>query len=199
MLIFRLKLFSINVNSSDQFKEVGFRGDYRYDILIGPECEEIANFATKCFWIPVIEQFFAKWTVDVSIIYTRGGAANQRWHADGGHLKREFGDDGPYGICVFLPLIDLDYEVGFTQFWPGSHRSETFCDGNLAEQSLHLNCQLDAVVKQGNCIFYDYRLMHRGMENVSNDLRPIVQFFYHDPAYIEKKNYGVKSIFDDHF
>jgi hypothetical protein len=31
-------------------------------------------------------------------------------------------DQGAYAICVFLALIDMDRELGFTQFWPGSHR-----------------------------------------------------------------------------
>jgi len=34
--------------------------------------------------------------------------------------EREQAD--PYALCVFVPLIDLDQDVGFTQFWPGSHR-----------------------------------------------------------------------------
>ena len=27
-----------------------------------------------------------------------------------------------YAICVFAPLIDLSETVGYTQFWPGSHK-----------------------------------------------------------------------------
>lgn len=52
--------------------------------------------------------------------------AMQDWHTDGAHLGRDADWDGkggspPYALCVFVPLIDLDRRVGFTQFWPGTH------------------------------------------------------------------------------
>ena len=46
-------------------------------------------------------------------------------------------------------------------------------------------------------MLYDYRLMHRGMPNTSvGTERPLVQLLYHSRAYVEKKNYGVRSLFD---
>jgi hypothetical protein len=37
------------------------------------------------------------------------GAPTQRWHADGSHQEEI---EHPYGLCVFLPLIDIDEAVG---------------------------------------------------------------------------------------
>ena len=52
-------------------------------------------------------------------------------------------------------------------------------------------------VQAGGCVLYDYRLMHRGMPNTSvGTERPLVQLLYHSRAYVEKKNYGVRSLFD---
>jgi hypothetical protein len=192
-LSFRLAKLQIDIHKVEQFKEVGFRGDFRYDIILGDECEEIKKFGLNSFWIPFINQFLPYWTLDISVVYTRKGAKNQRWHSDGEHIS-----DTVYGICVFLPLVNLNNEIGFTQFWPGSHSDSLLCDGRLAEKSILLNSQLDAIVNVGNCVFYDYRLMHRGMQNMTENessLRPILQFFYHLPTYVEKKNYGTKSIF----
>ena len=52
-------------------------------------------------------------------------------------------------------------------------------------------------LQAGGCVLYDYRLMHRGMPNTSvGTERPLVQLLYHSRAYVEKKNYGVRSLFD---
>ena len=64
---------------------------------------------------------------------TQNNGNHKGWHADGGHLEgaSDAGWDcdstdnkltSPYAICLFVPLIDLNPTVGFTQFWPGSHR-----------------------------------------------------------------------------
>lgn len=44
------------------------------------------------------------------------------WSADSCNFPR--GASDPYAVCVFLPMMDLSPTVGFTQFWPGSHRYE---------------------------------------------------------------------------
>jgi len=42
------------------------------------------------------------------------------------------------------------------------------------------------------------RLMHRGMSNKSSDVvRPVLQFVYHVPSYVERKNYGTQRLFGD--
>ena len=71
---------------------------------------------------------------DLSVVYSKSGAPDQGWHADGDHQKGaediKWVVDGwkthltpAYALCVFIPLIDLDDETGYTQFWPGSHQS----------------------------------------------------------------------------
>jgi hypothetical protein len=46
-------------------------------------------------------------------------------------------------------------------------------------------------------VVYDYRLMHRGMPNVSEATqRPVLQLLYHVPTYKETKNYGLTRLFD---
>ena len=78
------------------------------------------------------------WEMDLSVVYSKPGANHQGWHADGGHTEGasdagwEDGDEvsehsssplaAPYAICLFVPLINLNHTVGFTQFWPGSHK-----------------------------------------------------------------------------
>mmetsp|Transcript_22158 Transcript_22158/g.33497 ORF Transcript_22158/g.33497 Transcript_22158/m.33497 type:complete len:404 (+) Transcript_22158:64-1275(+) len=142
---------------------------------------------------------------DISVIYSRSGAVTQMWHSDGKHQedKKDGGwnDDGwrtdlakPYALCLFIPLIDLNDTVGFTQFWPASHRNRDLVGfGQIANLT---NATFDGVGKAGDAIWYDYRLMHRGMCNVSKDtLRPVIQVVFKQKWYVERSNYGTDSIY----
>jgi hypothetical protein len=142
---------------------------------------------------------------DVSVVYSRPGAGTQGWHADGSHLAGS-SDAGwndhyrqlspPYAICLFIPLIDLNESVGYTQFWPGSHAHEQLVGlGPFAQvtQSVWNSCGCQA----GDGIWYDYRLMHQGMphdRDATVSLRPILQIIFKQRWYVERANYGVKSL-----
>ena len=140
---------------------------------------------------------------DISVVYSRPGAINQRWHADGSHQKsaKDAGVDdlgwkhtlaNAYALCLFIPLIDLDHEVGYTQFWPGSHRNRDLVGfGPVAELT---RATYDGICNAGSGVWYDYRLLHRGMFNVSKVVRPVVQVIFKKKWYVEKVNYGSESI-----
>ena len=95
---------------------------------------------------------------------------------------------------MFVPLIDLDRAVGFTQFWPGTHTSPKMAGFGAAAELL--SCHVDAVVAAGDAVLYDYRLLHRGMPNASAATeRPVVQFLYHTASYRETSNFGHRYLF----
>jgi len=105
------------------------------------------------------------------------------------------GQASPYAMCAFVPLIDLNPEVGFTQFWLGSHKHSGLV--GLGPGCPVIGGGVDAAAPAGSCILYDYRLMHRGMPNRSEGTeRAVLQFLYHLPDYVEARNYGSASIFD---
>ena len=141
------------------------------------------------------------WWCDVSIVYSKPGARDQDWHCDGRHLAGESradftgaGVSAPYAVCVFVPLCDLNQEVGFTQFWGGSHVTDGLIGFGAAAEVLR-GC-VDGVVDAGGFVAYDYRTMHRGMRNTSDGTtRPVLQFLYARSNYRETKNYGASSIF----
>ena len=141
------------------------------------------------------------WWCDVSIVYSKLGAGDQDWHCDGRHLAGESradftgcGVSAPYAVCVFVPLCDLNQEVGFTQFWGGSHVTDGLIGFGAAAEVLR-GC-VDGVVDAGGFVAYDYRTMHRGMRNTSDGTtRPVLQFLYARSNYRETKNYGGSSIF----
>jgi len=140
---------------------------------------------------------------DVSVVYSKPGACAQGWHTDGDHQKggQDAGwtKDGwktrlanAYAICLFIPLIELDDETGFTQFWPRSHYSRDFAGfGKVAELT---QTTFDGKCYAGDAVFYDYRLFHRGMPNNSNIIRPVLQVICKKKWYVEKANYGEKTI-----
>ncbi len=139
------------------------------------------------------------WNVNVSVVYSKPGAKNQEWHADGRHLDAEcdprtgLGHAPPYGVCVFMPLIDLNETTGFTQFFMRSHKTSQLIGFGEAASTLRLS--FDGILKAGQSVLYDYRLLHRGMaNNTTSTVRPVLQFLYTVPAYKELRNYGVKSL-----
>jgi ectoine hydroxylase-related dioxygenase (phytanoyl-CoA dioxygenase family) len=141
---------------------------------------------------------------DVSVVYSRSGACAQGWHADGDHQKGAsdagWAEDGwkdrladPYATCLFIPLIDLNGEVGFTQFWPGSHRHRDLVGfGGVAEVT---RATFDGICRAGDGVWYDYRLLHRGMPNLSKETtRPVLQVVFKKKWYVERANYGEEPI-----
>ena len=187
------------------FKEIGSRGGWRFDALVDLEdkdWEEVRLLASKdAPWVQFVDEMLPNgWNVAVSVVYSYPGAKNQEWHADGRHLDRECDFEGcgeapPYGICVFMPLIDLNYEVGFTQFFLKSHKTSKLI--GFGEASHILNASYDGILNAGQSVLYDYRLLHRGMANNSADvIRPVLQFLYTAPSYRETKNYGTESLWE---
>lgn len=191
------------------FKEIASRNLERFDLKLTDY--DSVNFVTqhilshKNVNVLLQKQFgsLSEIDFDASVVYSRPGAIAQGWHADGSH-QRGANDAGwekdgwktqladAYAICLFLPLIDLNDEVGFTQFWPGSHRSSNFLGfGPVAEVT---GSTFDGKCSAGDGVWYDYRLLHRGMPNNSNVVRPVLQVIFKKKWYIEKANYGDESI-----
>ena len=192
------------------FKEIASRNLERFDLRMDT-IPGAAEYVERCILDNSKVQSLLRQSLgeseevdfDISVVYSRPGAINQRWHADGSHQKgaKDAGveDMGwkytladAYALCLFIPLIDLDHEVGYTQFWPGSHRHRDLVGfGPVAELT---KATYDGISKAGGGVWYDYRLLHRGMFNVSKVVRPVVQVIFKKKWYVEKVNYGNESI-----
>lgn len=190
------------------FKEIASRNLQRFDLRL----DSIASdFVTKCVMEnPTVKSILTRSLgnyddidYDVSAVYSKPGACVQGWHADGDHQKggkfAGWSNDGwknelsdPFAICVFIPLIDLNESVGFTQFWPKSHWTKDLA--GFGPIAMLTNTTFDAMGAAGDAIFYDYRLMHRGMPNNSKLMRPVLQVVVKKKWYVEKANYGEESI-----
>ncbi len=192
------------------FKEIASRGNERFDLLL-PKTSTARNFVEKVLLeriAHVVERLLngrmgETIDFDISVVYSKPGAPNQGWHADGDHQKgaSDAGWDADgwkahlaetYALCLFIPLIDLDGETGYTQFWPASHRNKGLAGfGPVAEITA---ATWDGKCRAGDAIWYDYRLMHRGMGNTSDAIRPVVQILFKKAWYSERRNYGEESL-----
>ena len=191
------------------FREIASRGNERFDLMISPPSTATEFVATVInprvshVLNQIIGQIDVEVDCDISVVYSKPGAPNQGWHADGDHQKGAtdagLDKDGwktklsdPYAICIFIPLIDLNEETGYTQFWPASHRNKGLAGfGAFAEIA---GATWNGKCNAGSAIWYDYRLMHRGMKNESTVLRPVLQLLFRRNWYIEKRNYGEESL-----
>ncbi|CAD7938699.1 unnamed protein product [Amoebophrya sp. A120] len=112
-------------------------------------------------------------------------------------LFRENDDHSPaYGLCVFLALTDNEPGMGGTEFWPGSHKHPGLLGlgplGPLVEATVTTKN-----ARRGDCVLYDYRLLHRGLANETPKERRMLQFFYYrSDLYREVRNYGTQSLFE---
>ncbi len=203
--------------------------------------ELLVHVAEHGAWAPLVRSVLGSDTAwQASLICSRRGAPAGRWHADGGHSRYSFGGksaDAPYALCVFVPLVTLRgptvrddagaeprwrHGLGFTAFWPGSHRhAECLHLGAAAAARMHATVP-GAPLDAGGAIVYDYRTVHAGSPNdglleadgdgacgvgeqggavasgdgVGFDERPVLQLTYRLAGYRDReRNYGYDELF----
>ena len=99
-----------------------------------------------------------------------------------------------FGVVVVVPLIDVDEQVGPTEFMVGSHlapiNSESYWDDMsklISEHHIETTPRVHFETKIGDVVMFDLRLLHRGTPNKGREKRPIlymsyVRNWYHDPS-----------------
>jgi ectoine hydroxylase-related dioxygenase (phytanoyl-CoA dioxygenase family) len=87
------------------------------------------------------------------------GSKAQNWHKDG---------PDPGFINCFVPLIDLTEELGPTAFSLAIDGSNNNIDYEDDENDDRKNV-LVPMLNMGNILLFDYRTLHRGQGNTSND------------------------------
>ena len=128
------------------------------------------------------------------------GAEDQPCHFDHPPL---FGSESlcnqlpPHAVTVVIPLVDIDSETGSTGIWPGTHRSP---HSRELLQSLHENPTWDGSVhplpRVGDVYMMDYRVIHGGMANQSEIIRPIFYIVYSRPWFRDSSNFSDQPAID---
>lgn len=114
--------------------------------------------------------------------YSAHGSKNQNFHTDGPALS-DVVDMYPYAVNVFIPLVPVDRKNG-TEFIPGSQRL------GHADQGRGKKHTQRPQVPLGNAILFDYRVIHRGLANVTTAPRPCYYVTYSRDWYTDKYNFS---------
>jgi ectoine hydroxylase-related dioxygenase (phytanoyl-CoA dioxygenase family) len=114
------------------------------------------------------------------------GAEDQHVHRDHPFLFNKEGIDiavPAYAVNVIIPLVDVNEHQGTTRLWPGSHHVWHWDEAqNLPSE--------DLTARTGSCVLMDYRLLHRGTVNRSEQMRPILYVIYHRPWFRDSVNFS---------
>lgn len=193
------------------FHEIASRNRQRFDLRLNHRDAVVAFVQTHIVGRAAVSDLLRStlggddYTFDVSVVYSKPGACAQHWHADGAHQRgaRDAGFEArgwrtrladPHALCLFVPLVDLDETIGGTQFWPGSHRYRDLAGFGPVATLVGATYETTSAAA-GDGLWYDYRLLHRGLPNTSETtLRPILQVMFSKPWYVERANFGTESI-----
>ena len=124
----------------------------------------------------------------VGAITSRPGAAAQKFHADAGDRLLKLGQlhRRHRMFNIFIPLVELAEGGTGTMMWPGSHLARTRAAAYQAAIERSGTLEADEAVmaemevpgcQAGGIILFDFRLLHRGQPNDTNDERTLVHAF----------------------
>jgi hypothetical protein len=168
------KKLSFGVGIKNGFKEIVQRHPMRY---------EMPFKMNSCIFDVVLENLFVKKLVSTilkcddyivanrSLVVSLPGCSDQSWHSDGPHMSAT--TDLPcHCLNVFVPLVDIDFTNGPTEFRPGSQ----FYTRDLAKYMLlaKLKKTLRPVnkseMKKGSILLVGTRASHQALFNHVNKL-----------------------------
>jgi hypothetical protein len=125
---------------------------------------------------------------DMGVVISHGGAAKQEAHRDSSPLfdGLEMDLDLPmFCLMVLVPLLDVSADMGPTEYWPGTHRIR---DTDLAMSVPPIKVPVEA----GTVCLHDSRLVHRGGNNVSGPVRPLLYFGFHRNWHFDNDGFDYK-------
>ena len=200
------------------------RLDIRYKMNQQPFCHP--GVLNNPWLMPLIKSILGDSAklVYAGLILSFPGSLDQPWHQDGHLLFPEqlVGDQKiqelpPYALNVFVPLTSIDQALGPTEFWVGSHKEsqmksvqKVLSSAISAAQELqgmqhfpnllHHDVPTGIVapsLSKGDVLIYDYRICHRGTQNLSSTVRPMMYLMYARPWFAEHVNFGSERLFPD--
>lgn len=125
---------------------------------------------------------------EMGAVISHPGSKPQYIHRDSTFLFGGIPDEldlPSYSLNIIIPLMDVPFEVGPTEYWPGSHkRTDAAAITSVPPKRTPL--------KAGSVFMLDGRLLHRGGPNQSDVVRPTVYIDYQRPWYFERSGYKDK-------
>jgi len=93
----------------------------------------------------------------------------------------------PYAITIGIPLVPLTPLTGNTRFWPGTH----FSTSNAIPEDPGPG--VDYTADLGTCVLFDYRILHAGIANNSDQIRPLLYNVYSCAWFRDVFNYSLQN------
>jgi hypothetical protein len=197
---------AIERGTANGYAEIVARAPGRYDMLYGADTApfddpELHRDAT---WRPLVDELLGgeATLLFCGLLMTLGGAVEQPWHTDGEHL---FGPEiptlPPHCLNVFVPLVDISPENGGTELCPGSHHLTRGVPEIYEQSSDHMKTigwrgrPLPLTIPAGSALLFDYRLLHRGLANRTDRIRPILYFTFCRPWFRDVHNFPARRLF----
>jgi hypothetical protein len=164
------------------FTEFKLRAAGRYDMRV-PLFDTLPCFGAAAPWWPLVRQILGDDAVRIHVgcMLSMPGSVAQNWHMDGDHLS-ETVQRPAHCINVFVPLVDMNERLGPTEMLPASHIDWNGLGGLAASVS--------PCCGAGECLFFDYRLRHRGLGNRGDKPRPLVYITYAKPFFQDTYNFS---------
>lgn len=125
---------------------------------------------------------------EMGAIISHPGSKPQYEHRDSTFLYGGIPDEinlPPHSLNIIIPLMDVPFERGPTEYWRGSHRRPD-------SPAVKMNPPQRMPLKAGTVFMLDGRLLHRGGANNSDVVRPAVYIDYQRPWYLERSGYDDK-------
>ena len=135
---------------------------------------------------------------NLSFVVSTPSATTQAWHADGGHVNLQQ-HEPCHCFNVFIPLQDMPcIDWGPTELRPASH----YYTRNLAPMLLAAKCRKELrptvapLLQQGDILAFDYRILHRGLANTTEQHNRIVLVLtVAEPWFEDRLNFPTKSLY----
>ena len=151
--------------------------------------------------MPLLERLLSSHLriVSFGIVVALPGADNQPIHLDHPPLfgLHEGAKDLPvWATTLVVPLVELDPEIGPTAIWPGTHTSPDRIE--RLEQLMKAPDYSSAETPNtqlGDAYMMDYRLIHGGLANRSERVRPILYLVYGRPWFRDGFNFSSQPAF----
>lgn len=153
-------------------------------------------FSANRFLLSLVKSALGSARVELdtfSSVTARPGAPDQHWHSDVGHLwkgGKDYLSIPAQGLIVIVPLMNLTRQTGTTEFMLGSHREEN--PGKRLDSADFVVPLYRFYGKAGAFLYFDPRVMHRGLANKSLKKRPITYMGYVHEWYYDTVNFKIK-------
>lgn len=193
----KLHLDKHNIEDVEDYKfsEVASRGFNRIDMLLDLSDSLIIELVNKIKSDVNLNNLLSNILghdykiIFAGIVLSLSKSYDQEYHRDGGALFDELQTTTffpSHCINIFIPLHELNYDMGLTCFKLGSHLY------NKPDNQYEV---LTPLVDIGDGVLFDYKTVHGGLKNISDTPRYMMYLTFSRKWFVDDINFSNVSIY----